>query len=461
MRFSELEGARVGVWGAGREARSLAAQLAHRLPAAEIAVIALDAPRGEGSWDDAAEEARVALSAPRAQVIDGAGALEALAGCDVVVRSPGVSIHRGELVALGERGVPVTTATGLWLAEGGGERVIGVTGTKGKSTTSALIHRLLLAAGVDARLAGNIGVPALDLLDDPGAAAVVELSSYQTADLVQGPQVAVVTNLHSEHLDWHGSHERYRAEKLRLLDLPGVQRCVLNARDPRLRVLDPGPPVSWFGSEDGYDVSGVGDLLHDGRELVPASMLPLRGPHNALNLAAALTALEAFGVQAPALPAALDGFAALPHRLEVVHEAAGVTWVDDSISTTPESTIAALASFPGRGVVLIAGGQERGQELAPLLAALLERDAAAPGSTVLLAIPSTGPRLLAAASAAGLPGELAIAAENLPDAVSRARSLASAGSVVLLSPAAPSFDHFRDFEERGERFAALAASVPD
>jgi UDP-N-acetylmuramoylalanine--D-glutamate ligase len=464
MRFSELDGARVGVWGAGRETRSLAAQLQRRLRSAEIAVIALDVPPGQGTWRDAEEGARTALSAPQAQVVDAAGAVQALAGCDVVVRSPGVSIHRSELAQLRAGGTPVTTATSLWLAERSGDRVIGVTGTKGKSTTSALIHALLGAAGVDARLAGNIGTPALDLLDEPGEAAVVELSSYQTADLAWGPQVAAVTNLHAEHLDWHGSHERYRAEKLRLLDLPGVRRCVLNARDERLHALTPGAPVDWFGRADGYDASGAGDLLYEGRVLLPADELPLRGPHNALNLAAALTAVRAFGVDPPALPTALEGFAALPHRLEVVHEQDGVTWVDDSISTTPESTIAALASFPGREIVLIAGGQERGQELAPLLAALLARDAAVPGSTVLIAIPSTGPRLLAAAVAAGLQRQHALAAEDLPEAVARARALAAPGAVVLLSPAAPSFDHFRDFEQRGERFAALAgrpaASAP-
>jgi UDP-N-acetylmuramoylalanine--D-glutamate ligase len=457
MRFSELDGARVGVWGAGRETRSLAAQLSRRLPSAQIAAIALDAPRAGGSWQAAAQDARLALGTPQALVVDAAGAVQAFAGCDVVVRSPGVSIHRGELQQLAARGVPVTTATSLWLAERAGERVIGVTGTKGKSTTSALIHTLLVAAGVDVQLAGNIGVPALELLDRPGEAAVVELSSYQTADLAHGPQLAVVTNLHSEHLDWHGSHERYRAEKLRLLELPGVRGCVLSARDARLRTLSPAPPVAWFGSAAGYDVSDSGDLLRRGEELLASAELPLRGPHNALNLAAALTAVEAFGVHAPALPGALEGFAALPHRLEVVHEHDGVTWVDDSISTTPESTIAALASFPGRSVVLIAGGQERGQELAPLLAALLSRDAGAPGSTVLIAIPSTGARLLAAARAAGLREDLALAADDLPAAVARARALAAPGTVVLLSPAAPSFDHFRDFEERGERFAELAA----
>ncbi len=126
----------------------------------------------------------------------------------------------------------VTTPTSLWLAEHGSEGVIGVTGTKGKSTTAALTHHLALAAGRSASLAGNIGVPALDLLDsEPAELVVLELSSYQIADLQRGPEVALYTNLYREHTDWHGSEAAYRADKLRLLELPGVRTAVLNARD--------------------------------------------------------------------------------------------------------------------------------------------------------------------------------------------------------------------------------------
>src|SRR5208282_2576713 len=163
VRFSELDGANIGVWGAGLEIGSFAAQLARRLPGARIAVAAFDAP-------------------PAGDV------LAALAACDVVVRSPGVSSHRPELRALRQSGVPVTTATALWLSERGGRGVIGVTGTKGKSTTAALAYHLAREAGCDVELAGNIGVPALDLLDREPQLAVLELSSYQIADLGAGPQ---------------------------------------------------------------------------------------------------------------------------------------------------------------------------------------------------------------------------------------------------------------------------------
>ncbi len=448
VRFSELDGARIGVWGAGRELRSFAQQLSRRLPGASIGVAAFDtAPP---------EDVRETLRAPAAQVVTAADddVAVALSGCDVVVRSPGVSIHRPEMLALREAGVPVTTATSLWLSERGGAGVIGVTGTKGKSTTAALAFHLARAAGRTARLAGNIGVPALDLLDEePVEIAVLELSSYQTADLETGPEVALVTNLFKEHTDWHGSEQAYRTEKLRLLELPGVRVGVVNARDEQLmaageRIAGRGVEVRRFGVPDGWDSIAGGVALN--RELVVAgAKLPLLGEHNALNLCAALSGLEALGVAAPPLPESLEGFQTLPHRLEAVVERAGVLWVNDSISTTPESALAALASFPAREIVLIGGGQDRGQDYTQLGRALAEV-----GATVI-GVPTTGPRLLAAARDAGTPPARTIDAVDMRAAVAVADELAPEGGVVLLSPAAPSYDSYRNFEERGERFRDL------
>lgn len=463
MRFSELDGARIGVWGAGREVGSFADQLARRLPSARIVVAAFD--------DAPADDVRDSLKAPDARVVtvDGDGGdevVEALIDCDVVVRSPGVSIHRPELRVLRESGTRVTTATSLWLAERSGEGVIGVTGTKGKSTTAALASHLARAAGRTVHLAGNIGVPALDLLDlAPAEVTVVELSSYHTADLAVGPEVALVTSLFREHTDWHGSEEAYRTDKLRLLGLAGVRVAVVNGRDERLRGewpasedtdvgvdADDGVETIRYGVPDGWDVVAGGVALR-GELRAARAELPLRGEHNALNLCGALTALEALGVAPAALPASLAGFQPLAHRLETVVERDGVVWVDDSISTTPESTLAALASFPGLEIVLIGGGQDRGQDYARLGRAL-----AAAGASVI-GVPSTGPRLVGAAEDAGVPAERAIEAADLREAVDRARALSRAGAVVLLSPAAPSYDHYRDFEERGERFRALAERV--
>jgi UDP-N-acetylmuramoylalanine--D-glutamate ligase len=440
MRFSELDGARIGVWGAGREITSFARQLAERLPSSEIAVVAFDAEPPAGALE------RLGLSGAR--LVHGADRASALAGCEVIVRSPGVSIHRPELRALREAGVFVTTATALWLAERGGRAVLGVTGTKGKSTTAALAAHLARAAGVPALLAGNIGVPALDLLDeDPARPAIVELSSFQIADLTVGPEAIVVTNLYREHLDWHGSEEQYREDKLRVLGLPGVRCAALNAREPLLAALS-APSVSYFASPSGWDCSADG-VSFRGEPRLPAAELPLPGAHNLLNLCAALAGLEALGIEPPALKGALADFAALPHRLETVVVRDGVTWVDDSISTTPESALAALASFPGSALVLIGGGQDRGQDYGGLASALAARGAS------VIGIPTTGSRLVAAARAAGVPQSAAIDAPDLEQAVALALGQAHGEAVVLLSPAAPSYDHFRDFEQRGERFREL------
>jgi UDP-N-acetylmuramoylalanine--D-glutamate ligase len=443
LRFSELDGASVGVWGAGREIGSFVAQLARHLPLARVAVVALDTDPGG--------DVRATLGVPGARLATGAEVTEALAGCDVVVRSPGVSLYRQELRELRATGKPITTATALWLAERGGRRVIAVTGTKGKSTTAALLAHLARAGGQPVALAGNIGVPALDLLDRPPAElAVVELSSYQIADLEAGPEVAVITNLFREHTDWHGSEEAYHTDKLRLLGLPGVRAIVVNARDGRLLDAVRGDATTTLYGTPGVWDAGPHGVMRSSELVVPAAKLPLRGEHNALNLCAALAALDASGIPTPTLPDALDGFQALAHRLEVVIERDGVLWVDDSISTTPESALAALASFADREVVLLGGGQDRGQDYAQLARTLAERGAA------VIGLPTTGPRLVAAARAAGVPATQAIETAGMEEAVARARALAGPGTAILLSPGAPSYDTYRNFEERGAHFRALA-----
>lgn len=440
MRFSELEGATVGVWGAGREIRSFATQLGRRLPSARIGVVALD---------DLTSDVPPELMVSGASVVAAAQAVIALATCDAVVRSPGVSIYRPELRALRERGVPVTTATALWLAETGGAGAIGVTGTKGKSTTATLVAHLARAAGLTVHLAGNIGLPVLELLDSPSAdLVVIELSSYQIADLPLGTEVVVVTNLHPEHVDWHVSHANYRADKLRLLALPGVRARVVNGRDAALAAAAraAGKTVC-FGLDGGWDVTPEGIVL-DRSVVVPAAQRPLRGEHNALNLCAALAALTAADVPLPPLPYGLEGAGALPHRLEVIAELDGVVWVDDSVSTTPESTMAALQSFADRDIVLIGGGHDREQDYAALGRELAARKAC------VLGLPVTGSRLVHAARAAGVADERALEVDDMAAAVKRARSLARIGAVVLLSPAAASYNAYVNFEQRGADFRA-------
>jgi UDP-N-acetylmuramoylalanine-D-glutamate ligase len=408
VKFSDLDGRLIALWGVGRETNAFRTQLEQRLPGATISAVIDD--------NTPAQDAR-----------------SALARADVLVRSPGVSPYKPLIRQAIEAGTTVTTPTGLWLAERGGEHVIGVTGTKGKSTTATVIAHLLRQV-MPVELAGNIGRPVIELLDmDAGAGGgnqftwvVCELSSYQIADLTVGPEVAVLTNLSREHTDWHGSEQQYRADKLRIFDLPCVRVAVKRPQD------------DW-------------PLLFE-----PEQILPLRGTHNARNVTAAITAIEAAGLPLPPLPQALAGLTALPHRLQTVHtDAGGTEWIDDSISTTPESTIAALEAFADRPVVLIAGGSDRDQDYERLGHALAARTAA----TELILLPDTGPAIAGAAASHGYAEDRMSTAGDMREATVLARRLAADGGVVLLSPAAPSFSQYANFEQRGDDFAACAKSV--
>jgi UDP-N-acetylmuramoyl-L-alanine---L-glutamate ligase len=440
MRVCELDGARVGLWGAGREAAASFAAL--RAPAG--VVVATDAPV------DADTRERF----PGARFADGPQAWRALAGCDVVVRSPGISRYRSDVAALREAGVVLTTATNLWLAEHGDEPIVAVTGTKGKSTTASLVQRLAVAAGVRAELAGNIGRPLLEVLHPPRLPQlwVLELSSYQTADLERSVRVAVVVNLYREHLDWHGSEDVYFADKLALL-AHGPTVAVLNGRDARLLALAPdaGAQRVLFGVPGGYDVRD-GWVVDGQRGVVDMARTALLGEHNALNVAAALAAARAAGALPAEPQGAVDGFEPLAHRLQTVGRHDGVTFVDDSISTTPESAVAALQALGDRPVALLVGGHDRGQDFAPLAAAI-----AAHGQVRgVVGLPDNGQRALDAILAAAGPAVATLLAGDLDEAVALARTIAGDGGTVLLSPAAPSYGRFTDFTQRGAAFQAAA-----
>jgi UDP-N-acetylmuramoyl-L-alanine---L-glutamate ligase len=413
VKFSELDGKRVVLWGLGRETSAFRSQLEQHLPTARISAVIDDAT----------------------PVTDARDSLE---HADVLVRSPGVSIYKPLIQAVLAEKMPVTTPTALWMAERGGRHVIGVTGTKGKSTTATVIAHLLDQL-TPTELAGNIGRPVIDLLDlDPDTWVVLELSSYQIADLTTGPEVAVMTNLSREHTDWHGTEEQYQADKLRIFELPGTRAAV--------RPL---------GDRGGWHVYDDGAVHKAERVVLTPEQIPLRGRHNAANVATALAAIEAAGFELPPLSESLRAVTGLPHRLETVHLAVGpVEWVDDSISTTPESTIAALETFGSRHVVLLAGGSERDQDYEELGAVLAQRPA-----ITLVTLPDTGPRLAQTAAAHGLSENWIVHAADMREATRLAGTLTRHGSVVLLSPAAPSFNAYKNFEERGDDFAAFARAV--
>ncbi len=383
--------------------------------------------------------------------------VEALRDFDIVIRSPGISPYRSPVPEACAAGVCFTSGTALWFGERPHERVIGVTGTKGKSTTAALIAHLARALGVRTALAGNIGLPLLDLIDAEAALWVIELSSFQTGEA--GPlAVGVVTNLYEEHLDWHGSRERYAADKLRLAD--AARTLVVNARQPELLARTAGHPQRvLFGGERGWHVHD-GALYRDAVRIAALdATLRLPGAHNAQNACAALAALGAAGVLDDAAAEraavrALGEFRGLPHRLQVLGERDARTWIDDSISTTPEATLAALDSVAGREVTVIVGGHDRGLDWSGFARAVAPRSALR-----IVAQGRSGPRIASVLRA----HEVRCAVDEVADlaaAVARARATGAAGGIVLLSPGAPSFDQFRDYAERGREFARLAGFDP-
>ncbi len=436
ISWSDLRGARAGVWGLGMEGHANLRKLA-TLGAEPVLVD--DHPPAGGLGG-------------RPVLATGDGGLDALAGCDVVVKTPGISRYRPEVADLAGRGVPVVGGLGLWLQEADRDRVVCITGTKGKSSVAAVGGHLLTRWGYRCLVGGNIGQPPWDPgHDDDGYDFwVIETSSYQATDLACSPPVVAVTSLHPDHLDWHGDVETYYRDKLSACSQPGADLTVANGDSDLLRERSGllGPRVEWVRAGD--DPAA--------RWMAPLGLL---GAHSRRNALIARACLRALGVpqaaDETALAEAAAGFAPLPSRLQVIGEAGGVTFVDDSLSTNVLPTLAAMDAFPGRRVALIAGGHDRGIDYAPLAAGLAARDA----PTLVLAVPDSGPRIQAAIEAES-PGKVEVAAcADLASAVGRGYRWALPDGVVLLSPAAPSFGRFRDYRDRGDAFArAMRACTP-
>jgi UDP-N-acetylmuramoylalanine--D-glutamate ligase len=456
VRISQLEGRKVALWGWGREGRAAHRAIRARLPQLPLTVFC------------SADEAGDVRAAGDALLSVEADATAARLGeFDVVVKSPGISPYRAEAIAAAERGTRFIGGTALWFGDhGNAEGFVGnavcVTGTKGKSTTTSLLAHLLRAGGHPAALVGNIGLPLLEVLDPQPAPEywAIELSSYQTGDVAASgvrPEVAIALNVFPEHLDWHGSHERYIADKLRLLTEAKPRFAVLNANDPILSVLHlPDSDVRWFGREDGWHLRG--DALHRGAQFVMDTLsLPLPGRHNRGNLCAVLTAIEALGLDAVALAPHAASFKPLPHRLQTVGTRDGITYVNDSISTTPHASLAALDVFRDRRVAILVGGHDRGLPWDEFAAAMRTT---APVAVVTMG--QNGPRIFDLLKPVAHEAGFALAAAaDLADAMQQAKATLAGEGVVLLSPGAPSFGPYRDYVARGRHFAELAGFDPD
>jgi UDP-N-acetylmuramoylalanine--D-glutamate ligase len=347
-----------------------------------------------------------------------------LDGVGLLVKSPGVPGEAPLVAEARRRAVPVWSEVELasrLLAN----PILGVTGTNGKTTTAEWLGFIL-----DAPVVGNVG-RALSELDgkvEPDQLVVCELSSFQLEDIVEfRPRIAVLLNLEPDHLDRHGSFEAYRDAKLRIFE---------NQNGDDIGVLPRGFE---------YEVRArrVEFAVDDRLPAEPS----LRGAHNRENAAAAAAAAQAGGASDEQIARGLREFKGVPHRLELVAERGGVTYVNDSKATNVAAALRALAAYEDAPVRLILGGSRKGEDFAPLAAAL------GPNISAVYVIGETADEL-----ARAIPDT--VRAEDLATAVERAGSAAQPGEVVLLSPACASYDQFRDFEERGEEFKRLVANLP-
>lgn len=453
---------------------------------ARVAVVGLGATglsairylSGQGAqvraWDTRAEAPAVqALREEFPEVPVALGDIDeaALGGCDWVMLSPGVPRSLPAIARAIGRGLPVRGDVDLFVRDRAHSlpdaRLLAVTGTNGKSTVTEMTGAIARGAGLRTAVAGNIGLPVLDLLaeveqrsagGEPSPQAVVlELSSFQLESTEElAADAAVMLNLSEDHLDRYDSLTEYAAAKARIFD--GARSQVLNRDDPAsLAMRRPGLELSTFGIGEpaGERDFGLRDprgepwLAQGERLLMPLASLPLPGLHNAANALAAAALASAGGIDVTAVAPALSAFSGLPHRVQLIAEIDGVAYYDDSKGTNVGATVAALRGFP-RPVVLIAGGDGKGQDFAPLAGAVGE------GVRAVVLIGADGPRIEAALTSTGVTRERA---DSLEEAVARARAIARPGDAVLLSPACASYDMFRNYVHRAQVFLRAVTAL--
>jgi len=400
---------------------------------------------------------------------------------DLVIKSPGVLPNHELLEWVRDQGVPVTSNTQLFLDElptlPFPVQTIGVTGTKGKSTTTSVIFEVLKSAFTQTQhqafLGGNIGKPALDLISEmksttPDQAVVVlEMSSHQLLDLHSSPHIAVIQNIVPEHLDYYGNFENYVAAKANIAKFQTENDYVIfNPRysiSTQLAQMSPGHQLTFITDSAADHSEAIASVTqtHICRQespLLEITELPLLGQHNLENILPAVAVSHILKLPLEAVSTALKNFKPLPYRLEPVGEINGVQYYNDSLSTVPEAATSAIRSFATHPVILIAGGFDRGIEYAELAETLLD-----PSSQIdaLLLFRPTGEKIYQALKKLSQQ-ELHFPVKfvtTMSEAVQEAAQIAQPGSIVLLSPASPSFGQFKDYADRGDQFTAAVKAL--
>lgn len=443
-------GKRVLILGAARQGLALARWLTRH-----GAHVTLSDARTEAQMASA-RESLVDLSITWAL---GGHPLELLDDCDLLCLSGGVPLTLPIVAEALKRGIPLSNDTQVFM-EIVPCRTIGITGSAGKTTTTTLVGRMAKEAYGDAAyIGGNIGDPLINYVDEikPTDLAILELSSFQLEQMTISPNVGAILNITPNHLDRHGTMETYTAAKARLLDFQSAKDvAVLGYDEPgawNLRDRVKGKLFTFSLHELDESLNGAyfhdGLLaLRDGNAYVPLMLrekVLLRGDHNVSNVLAAFTVAHAAGFPLDAMLAAVEDFHGVPHRLELVRELRGVRWYNDSIATAPERTMAAVRAFE-EPIVLLLGGRDKDLPWDDLAALIHQRV----DHVVLFG--EAAEKIEKAVAGSGSRPQTLTRCETLEQAVLQAAEVAEAGDVVLLSPGGTSYDAFKDFAERGERF---------
>jgi UDP-N-acetylmuramoylalanine--D-glutamate ligase len=355
---------------------------------------------------------------------------------DYILRNPSVYRYRKEITAAEKAGVKVTSKTKIFFDHCPG-KIIGVTGTKGKGTTSTLAYEMLKAAGKKVFLAGNIGKGAFEFWDqlDTDSWMILELSSFQLIDLTKSPHIAVVLMITRDHLDWHKDEQEYIQAKANMVSHQTENDYAVINRD-------------YENSRKIGEQAGGQKIWISGKDLgIVPEEIRLRGEHNRENIVAAMTAAKLAGVEEKVCRQVVKEFKGLEHRLEETATVKGVTYFDDSFSTVPETTIAAIKAFY-EPVILIAGGSEKGSDFTQMGEEIVK----AKNIKAVILIGMMTDRIEEAIKQAGGGKKIIRGGKGMPEIVAMAAAEAQQGDVVVLSPAAASFDMFKNYKDRGNQF---------
>lgn len=451
MNISDLDNKKLAIWGLGSEGWSILKFLKKKFPAKEIYIF--------NDKEFAKEINDTLIQDPFVKIVYGNDIRKNLKNIDTIIRSPGVSIYKEDLIYAKNNGIKISSSTNLWFSEHINDKKIVVTGTKGKSTTSSMITHLLRNSGLRVTLGGNIGTPMIDMLSvEPKPDIwVMELSSYQISDLEYSPNISLLLNLFPEHLDWHLNLENYYRDKLNLFSNQNKNDIsILNKKDTNtlkyIENLDM-KKILFFNDEEAFHVKDK-YLYYKDEKIFNGKYMPIPGNHNLLNLCSALTILKYLNIDFRKNVEYIKSFKGLPHRLYPWGIINDILYIDDSISTTPESSIAALETYKDKKLTILMGGFDRGLNFEKFANYILNNN----NIFSIITMPDNGYRIAETIRKKINDNSnfILIETNSLEEAVNKAKEITPKDGIILLSPGSPSYGKFKNFAERGETFAKLS-----